>query len=148
MAKTNSRIGGKTATPSGEGENSNCCPARRELPFRRSGNDEAGLIRIAGPVTANTMRDVLREVRSTHVKEKGFRLLLDFRSAIVLMDEDEWDAWTSEWLRSRADINLGFVTGLEAADAVDRYAFEAMTRGQITLSWTRARDAYAWLRLQ
>jgi hypothetical protein len=117
------------------------------LPFKRTGNASAAVIRIAGLVTAATMRALLREVRSCHVTRAGFRLLLDFRAALIVLGDDEWAAWSGEWLRGRSDLGLGFLVGAEAEASLERYVMSAVCGGQITLTFTEASLAYRWLAL-
>ncbi|MEO5687122.1 MAG: hypothetical protein ABIR54_07145 [Burkholderiaceae bacterium] len=118
------------------------------IPFKRRQAGLASVIRIAGPVTLETMRGLYRETHRLHSAQEGARLLLDFRAATILLDVDEWEGFSRDWLRSRkSDLAIGLLVGLEASEAVRNLAWEGTVRGQITLAFLTPTSAYRWLAL-
>ena len=121
-------------------------PGANALPWRARGNYRGRVIRVSGPVTLATMRALKKELLSCHPTDGSFHLLLDFRSAVLLLDDDDWLVFNREWLNVRtADVGLALLVHPESVDGPRRFAWECVHRGFITLGMSDAKNAYRWL---
>jgi len=114
--------------------------------FKTSARDGAGLIRVAGPVTSATMRELRLEVLRLAMRSDVDRALFDLREAAMMLDQDEWGEFTRAGMSEHAvSVPTGYLITGPAIERVRAHCRELAMCGRVAVAFMTSGAAEAWL---
>lgn len=120
--------------------------ANKRPAFRSRFEEGAVAIRVSGPVTLSTLRTLRAEIAAGVMMSDAKRVLCDFRGAVVLLGDDDWQAYAKECTSVHAlAISQGLLVGSEAAEHARAFCDCLNAHGRVALAFFTSQDAYRWL---
>jgi hypothetical protein len=114
--------------------------------FKSRFEEGAGVVRVSGPVTLHTLRELRTEVLRGAMTTDAVRVLCDLSAAVILLDRHEWVVFSREaGSRHAVGVPLGYLVGAEAAEPVRKHCDRMTARGRICLAFMSSLAAYRWL---
>lgn len=114
--------------------------------FKIHAKEGVGLIRAAGPLTLEGMRQMRAEVLRLAMRSEVERVLCDLSAAVVMLDAVDWQIFTLECCSQHAvSVPTGYLVQGAPTEAASRLCDQLNRVGRIALSFTTSQSAYRWL---
>lgn len=114
--------------------------------FRVGSRGGAGLVRAAGPITHEGMRELRAEVLRLALTHEIDCVLCDLSETVLLLSDGDWQSLADDHSSEHAvRVPVGYLVGGAAIESMRALCTQVNMAGRIALAFMTSQAAYRWL---